>query len=105
MPQENRKNNEIAMGLIGAGEGLLLGRGLETCFGIDQYLLIMLFGVLGGTGIALMVWLGSRWSAGEKKSRLKLGLSGALPALVVFAAYFLWRVLPLIKEEIKFSYS
>ena len=102
---DNRKNNEIALGLIGAGEGFLLGRGLEICFGIDQYLLIMLFGVLGGTGISLMVWLGSRWASGDRGAKVRLGLAGAIPALTVFAVYFLWRVLPLIKEEIKFSYS
>jgi len=105
MPVQNQKNNEIAMGLIGAGEGLLLGKGLEICFGIDQYLLIMLFGVLGGTGLSMMVWLGSRWASGEKKSKVRLGLAGAVPTLAVFVVYFLWRVLPLIKEEIKFSYS
>jgi hypothetical protein len=100
----DKKNSEIALGLIGAGEGLLLGRGLEICFGIDQYLLIMLFGILGGTGIALMVWLGSRWGT-EKKAKVRLVVAGAVPTLVVFAVYFVWRILPLIKEEIKFSYS
>jgi len=101
----NKNNNEIVLALIGAWEGLLLGRGLEICFGIDQYLLIMLFGVLGGTGIALMAWLGSRWGIDGKKSKVRLAMAGAVPTLVVFAVYFVWRILPLIKEEIKFSYS
>jgi len=105
MNKENRKTYEIALGLIGAGEGLLLGRGLEICFGIDQYLLIMLFGVLGGTGISLMVWLGNKWTLSDTRSKIRLGLAGAIPALLFFAVYFVWRVLPLIKEEIKFSYS
>lgn len=105
MALENRKTSEIAMGLIGAGEGIFLGRGLEICFGIDQYLMIMLFGILGGTGISLMVWLGSRWASGDRKSKIRLSLAGVVPALAVFTAYFLWRILPLIKEEIKFSYS
>ena len=101
----DKKNNEIALGFIGAGEGFLLGRGLEICFGIDQYLLIMLFGILGGTGIALMVWLGSRWGSDGKKSKMRLAIAGAVPTLLVFSVYFVWRILPLIKEEIKFSYS
>ena len=105
MAARNGLNREVVMGLVGAGEGILLGRGLEICFGINQYLLIMLFGVLGGVGIALMVWMGSRWVEGDKKARLGLVLSGAGSAGVVFAVYFLLRVLPLIKEEIRFSYS
>jgi hypothetical protein len=103
MGPDAERRNGIILGLVGAGEGILLGRGLELCFGIGQYLLIMLFGVLGGAGIALMAWLGRRLAAGSRKSAIRVSVAGAGAALVVFAAWFLWRILPLIKDEIRFS--
>lgn len=93
----------MILGLVGAGEGVLLGRGLELCFGIGQYRLIMLFGALGGAGIALLVWLARRLNTGSRHSAIQSGLSGGVAALVVFAVWFLARILPLIKEEIRFS--
>lgn len=100
----------LALALLGAGEGLILGRGLELCFGIDRYLLILLFGLLGGLGIGTIAWVTKGWwpepRTKSKKSRggkALLVLSSAVPALLVFAAYFYARVYPLILEEIKYS--
>jgi hypothetical protein len=103
MAAQEGYRKELIMGLVGAGEGVLLGRGLETCFGIGQYVLIMVFGVLGGAGIALMVWLGRRLAGGSRAAAVRLGAAGAGATLAVFAAWFLWRVLPLVREEIRFS--
>ncbi len=88
--------------MLGAGNALLLGRGLELCFGIDRYLMIMLFGCLSGAGVVLMIWLARCWPGASKAKPWRLAASGAIPAVVVFSAYFLWRVLPLIREEIRY---
>ncbi len=105
----NSKRMMVILGFLGTGEGILLGRGLELCFGIGQYLLIMLFGVLGGVGIALMIWMGLRtWEADRGSARSRetafgLSAAGGIPAVLVFGTYFVWRIVPLIEEEIKFS--
>lgn len=103
MAGENATRNAVIMGLVGAGEGILLGRGLEMCFGVGQYLLIMLFGVLGGTGIALMVWLGGRMRGETGGGGRRPAWVGAGVATGVFVLWFLLRVLPLVREEIRFS--
>ncbi len=91
------------MAILGLGEGLLLGRGLELCFGIGQYRLIMLFGALGGAGIGLIAWVGRVVWNQSRQSGWRLAIAGAAPTLLVFVVYFVWRIVPLIQEEIKYS--
>ncbi|MEK7475395.1 MAG: hypothetical protein AAB152_07125 [Candidatus Coatesbacteria bacterium] len=89
--------------LASLAEGLLLGWGLETCFGIGRYRMIMVLGVAGGLG---GVWVGRQvldaWGAGAKV-RLRTLLVGVAPAAAGFAIWFFWRVLPLIREEMTYS--
>jgi len=94
------------LALVSAGEGVLLAAGLETCFGIGQYRLIMLLGALGGFGIGLLVWLvRSAWPRGGTGGAAgrSLLLAAILPALAVFLLAFVWRIVPLIREELKYS--
>jgi len=83
--------------LASLAEGIVLGYGLETCFGIGRYRLIMGLGVLGGLG---GVVVGRMVLAAKGRRAILLGI---LPAAASFAVWFLWRVLPLIREELKFS--
>jgi len=64
------------MAILGLGEGLLLGRGLELCFGIGQYRLIMLFGALGGAGIGLIAWVGRVVWNQSRQSGWRLAIAG-----------------------------
>jgi hypothetical protein len=88
---------------LALAEGILLGWGLETCFGIGRYRLIMALGVAGGLGgvivgrNVLALW-GVDW-----RSRRRALLVGIAPAVAGFVIWFFWRVLPLIREEMKFS--
>ncbi len=84
---------------LSAVEGLVLGVGLETCFGIGQYRRIMALGALGGLGIGALVRLGM----GSRDRGARLVVRAAGPAAAVFAVWFLWRVLPLIREELSYS--
>lgn len=91
----------ILSGVVGA----LLGAGLETCFLEGRYRLIMLLGAAGGLGIALLIRAGlDRWDASRRTrdALLRIWLTAAGPALAVFAIWFLARVLPLIREELKY---
>jgi len=99
------ENSHMAwiLGLISAGTGILLGCGLELCFGIGHYRLIMLFGVLGGTGAGILAWLGRRLFDRGFKPAWKPAVAAAVPGLLVFALYFIWRIVPLIQEEIRFN--
>ena len=90
----------LVLALVGAGEGLLLGKGLELCFGIGQYRLIMAFGALGGLGIGVMTWLTR--AAAPGRIRRNAVLAGAGAGALVLLVYFLWRVLPLVREEIAY---
>jgi hypothetical protein len=89
--------------LASLAEGLLLGWGIETCFGIGRYRLIMVLGVAGGLG---GVYVGRRmldaWDAGAAARKRGL-LLGILPAVAGLAVWFFWRVLPLIREEMTYS--
>lgn len=88
---------------VSLGVGVLLGRGLEICFGVGQYRLIMLFGALAGAGIGLLFWVARiAWERDGEPPR-RAAIAGTIPGLVVFLFYFLWRVLPLIREELKYS--
>ena len=89
------------MALLGLGTGLLLGRGLELCFGIGQYRLIMAFGGLGGLGIGVMAWM-QRLAPPAPRDRWTSLAAGAGAATAVFLIWFLWKVLPLVREEIEF---
>lgn len=91
------------MVLLGLADGLLLGKGLELCFGIGQYRLIMLFGALGGFGVGLMAWIGAGAWERHRRAAWRTVVAGAAPAVLVFLAYFVWRIVPLIQEEIKYS--
>lgn len=87
-------------------EGLVLGFGLEVCFWEARYRLIMLLGALGGLGIGLLGRAGlESWETGKKKTRdalIRIWALAAGPALGAFAIWFLTRVLPLIREELKY---
>ncbi len=105
MARRPRTQFHAILALLGAGNGLVLGRGLELCFGLDRYLLIMLLGSLVGVGVAVSIWIGRAAYAdapGGRKAAWRLGAAAAGPFLAVFAAYFLWRVLPLIREELAY---
>ena len=105
MARRKGTHMEGVLALLGAGSGLLLARGLELCFGLNRYLLIMLFGALAGTGIAVSIWIGrAAFAAGPAKPGAAWRLAGFSggPLLGVFTVYFLWRVLPLIREELAY---
>lgn len=91
--------------ILSAAEGAILGAGLESCFGEGRYRLIMLLGALGGLGIGVLAKAGvEAWETGRRdRNRLvRIWALAAGPALAVFAVWFLFRVLPLIQEELKF---
>lgn len=105
MARRQKAQFRAILALLGAGNGLLLGRGLELCFGLDRYLLIMLLGALAGMGVAASIWIGRvAHAAGPARPGgiWPLAASSAGPFLAVFAAYFIWRVLPLIREELAY---
>ncbi len=87
-------------------EGLILGFGLEVCFWEARYRLIMLLGALGGLGIGLLARGAlEAWESGKRRTRdalLRIWALAAGPALAVFAIWFVARVLPLIREELKY---
>jgi hypothetical protein len=94
------------LALVSAGEGVLLAAGLEACFGVGRYTLIMELGALGGLGIGILVWLArGAWmrSGASRRDLGRLVLASAVPGLVVFAIAFAWRILPLIREELKYN--
>ena len=98
--------SERILAAAGLAEGVILGWGLEACFGVGRYRLIMVLGVLGGLGatvVGKMAWSAWERAGIDRGSRLRAVLVGAVPAAVAFAAWFLWRVLPLIREEMKYS--
>ncbi len=94
---------EKVLVVLGLGVGMLLGRGLELCFGIGQYRGTAIFGALAGAGIGLMAWVGRIARDRDRAAPRRLVAAAAVPALAVFLVYFFWRVLPLIQEEIKYS--
>jgi hypothetical protein len=89
--------------MVSAGTGILLVAGLELCFGIGRYRLIMLFGALAGTGIGLLAWMVRRALDRGFRPSWQPVVAAAVPALFVFAAGFLWWIVPLIREEIRFN--
>ena len=91
------------LGPVSLGTGVLLGRGLEICFGVGQYRLIMLFGALAGAGIGILFWMGRIAVVRDGVPLRRVALAGAAPALAVFLIWFLWRIVPLIQEELKYS--
>lgn len=98
--------SERILAATGLAEGVILGWGLEACFGVGRYRLIMILGVLGGLGATIvgrMVWSAWERAGSDRDSRLRAVLVGVGPAAVAFGAWFLWRVLPLIREEMKYS--
>lgn len=98
--------SERILAAAGLAEGVLLGWGLEVCFGVGRYRLIMALGILGGLGAAIvgkMAWSAWERAGSDRAARLRSVLVGAVPAAVAFGAWFLWRVLPLIREEMKYS--
>ena len=106
MSHADRRSWALILALVSAGEGVLLATGLETCFGVGQYTRIMLFGTMGGFGIGLLVWLAR--TAFQRGTRLSAAarmfvLASLLPGLVIFLIACLWRILPLIREELKYT--
>jgi len=91
------------LGMVSAGTGILLGAGLEICFGVGRYRLIMLFGALAGTGIGILAWTVRRSLDGGIRPARRIYAAAAYPALLVFAVDFIWRIIPLIREEIRFN--
>jgi hypothetical protein len=91
------------LGLVSAGVGVLLAAGLEACFGVGRYRLIMLLGALGGFGLVLVAWLARRIRerCGGKDATLWLVAAG--PVAAVFLVAFAWRILPLIREELRYN--
>lgn len=106
MSQPNRVHWIRVLTLVSAGEGVLLAAGLEACFGTGRYRLIMALGALGGLGLGLLAWLVRRASTREGAGRSAarpLVLAAVLPAAAVFLAVFCWRIVPLIREELKYN--
>lgn len=97
---------KLVLGLVSAGVGVLLAAGLEACFGVGRYALIMALGAAGGLGIGLLGWMTRIvwYRVGASRPSLpSLLLAAAGPAAAVFAIAFLWRILPLIREEMKYN--
>jgi len=97
---------KLVLALVGAGVGVLLAAGLEACFGVGRYTLIMALGAAGGLGIGLLGWLTRVvWlRLGSARGALSpLVLAAAGPAVLAFAIAFVWRILPLIREEMKYN--
>ena len=94
-----------ALAGISLVEGLVLGAGLEACFGEPRYRLIMALGMLGGLGIGVLTRAGlTAWDAGkrDRAKAIRIWSLAAGPALAVFALWCLVRVLPLIREELAY---
>lgn len=92
-----------ALATVSIVEGTLLGAGLEACFGEGRYRLIMLLGALGGLGIGVLARAGGEAArSGRRPGTARAWGLAAGPAFAVFAIWFLLRVLPLIREELKF---